>query len=70
MDYLEVVLLVCLVTQPDACEERYIPVENSGTLAACMWQSQPYIAEWSAAHPKYTIKKWHCGFPQNRSAPI
>ncbi|SON55747.1 hypothetical protein HDIA_2206 [Hartmannibacter diazotrophicus] len=70
MDTLDVVLLVCLLADPSACEEKLIPVQNHGSLAACVWEAQPYIAQWSASHPNYTIKKWHCENPRNHRVKI
>jgi hypothetical protein len=63
MDYLEIVMLVCLIGDPKACEERSLPVENVGSLSACTWEAQMHMAQWSATHPKYEIRKWHCAPP-------
>ncbi len=70
MGAIDILLTVCLLSNPTACEQKSIPVGDAGSLAQCMYWAQPHIAEWSTTHPKYKIVKWRCAYPNPDGEPI
>ncbi len=58
MQYLNVIMLVCQLNDPSACQEQSIKIE--GSLKNCMWEAQIGMAQWSGDHPKYHIERFHC----------
>ncbi|WP_075215524.1 hypothetical protein [Mongoliimonas terrestris] len=60
MSAIEIVLTICLLSNPTACEQRAIPAVDAGSVSQCMFWAQPHIAAWSSNHPKYKIIRWKC----------
>lgn len=61
MSAIQIVLYVCLLSDPSACEERAIPASvEAASIGSCMVWAQPQIAQWSTTHPKYKIVRWKC----------
>lgn len=60
MTAIQIVMYVCLLTNPDACENKAIPAADAGSVSQCMFWAQPQIAAWSTSHPKYKIVRWKC----------
>lgn len=58
---IELVLLVCLKTNPTACEERVLSylAEGAGP-GMCMVRAQPELAAWASTHPAFSIANWKC----------
>jgi hypothetical protein len=54
MGLVELVLTVCAIAQPAACEEQHLEFASSGSLAQCTMAAPPYIAQWIGEHPKWT----------------
>ena len=63
MGLVELVLTVCAIAQPTACEEQHLEFALSGSLAQCTMAAPPYIAQWIGEHPKWTAVRWHCDYP-------
>jgi hypothetical protein len=63
MNMVELVLTVCLVSNPGTCNEEHLYYESAGNLMHCMFQAQPEIAKWSSQHPKKKVMRWACKFP-------
>jgi hypothetical protein len=57
------VLTVCAVTQPENCRKESFIFESHGGLAQCMFEAQPWIAQWQAAHPAVRVTRWRCENP-------
>jgi hypothetical protein len=70
MTPLSVLLYVCLLSDPNQCEERRLPISDVGSLGQCMFWAQTAIAEWSGNHPKYKIVRWKCGYAKLDEEPI
>jgi hypothetical protein len=62
MGLVELILTVCTLTQPQSCEERHLSFVDEGSLAQCMTQAPPAIAEWAYNHPARKVVKWRCGY--------
>lgn len=56
-----IVLYACLVTAPATCREEHInfSMEVNAPMA-CMMSSQPVIAQWVEAHPRWQVGRWKC----------
>jgi hypothetical protein len=53
------ILLVCLVSSPETCQEERPPVEVASSLS-CVIEGQLIAAEWLEEHPKWALKGWRC----------
>jgi hypothetical protein len=38
--------------------------EAHGSLSACMWEAQPYLAQWIGEHPDVRIASFRCDWPE------
>jgi hypothetical protein len=63
MDMIDLVLTVCLVSNPSECRSEHLYFETHGSLLQCTFLAPPQIAKWSEAHPKYRVARWRCTFP-------
>lgn len=70
MSPINILIYVCLLSSPDVCEERSIPMSEAGSLSQCYYWAQPHIAAWSTTHPKYKIMKWTCASRSADGEPI
>jgi hypothetical protein len=52
----------CLLSAPDTCETRRVPLDVPGP-RACLRAAQPQLARWIDSHPDYRITAWRCGAP-------
>lgn len=55
------ILSACLMNDPNVCRDYKIPVDANVDAMTCMAQAQLQFAQWSADHPGWTVKRWHCG---------
>ena len=61
MDFLQLVMTVCALSQPQVCEERRETFStDSLSIVGCMTSAQSYIAQWSGAHPTLRVTRWRC----------
>jgi hypothetical protein len=61
MNYIQLILTVCSLMQPESCDERKLTFETAtASPNTCMMQAMPYIAQWSGEHPNLSIKRWRC----------
>lgn len=64
MNPIDILMTVCLLSNPAACEQKTIPAsEEVATLNQCMFWAQAQIAQWSNEHPKYKVVRWKCSYP-------
>ena len=66
MGFIQIVVMVCQIAQPDQCEEQHLQFAWRGSLAQCALSAQPYIAQWIGDHPQWTVKRYHCEYPATR----
>ena len=60
----ELLLIACLASAPERCEEFYAPFQPRMSLYACMRHGQIFAVEWSRSHPGWVIRSWTCGPPE------
>jgi hypothetical protein len=63
MGFIELVVTVCAISQPNLCEDKHFQLDFDGSPAQCAQQAQPYIAEWIGEHPKWLVSRWRCNYP-------
>lgn len=63
MGFIQIVVMVCRIAQPDLCEEQHLQFAWQGSLEQCAWSAQPYIAQWIGKHPQWAVKRYHCELP-------
>lgn len=58
---MEIVLVVCLLTDPGKCKEEHLPdVVQTQNPASCAVASVPHMARWMGDHPAYRLVSWRC----------
>jgi hypothetical protein len=62
---IEIVLMVCKLTQPDVCEEQHLRMAWQGSLTRCTIEAQPFVAQWVGDHPQWTVKSFRCDYPRD-----
>ena len=67
---IDLILSVCMLSDPNACKEQHLYYESRGSLAQCMMLSMPYVAEWAGEHPDWKVASWKCQWPEDRKQPI
>lgn len=58
---IELVMTVCLMSQPQDCRKERLPFE--GSLMTCATAGQVAAADWISSHPKWHLSRWSCGMP-------
>jgi hypothetical protein len=66
MELIAIVITVCTLSDPARCEEQRIEFSSQFSLRQCVMNAQPYLAQWIAEHPKWSIKRYHCEYPHTR----
>ena len=60
----ELLIIACLLKQPQRCEAFRVPFMEPTSIVQCLWQSTVHAAEWTAQHPGWVIRKVRCEAPQ------
>jgi len=64
MDFIQLVMTVCALAHPQACEERRETFSTETvSIVGCMVSAQIYIAKWSGEHPTLRVTRWRCIAP-------
>ena len=70
MNLIDLIVMVCSLAHPSAaCQEKHLLFESNGSLVACMWQAQPYLAQWVGEHPDARIASFRCALPEAEDRP-
>lgn len=70
MGFIELIFTVCMLTEPASCEEQHLSFFDEGSLAQCMAQAPPAIAEWANSHPGRRVVKWRCSYPGTEGSSL
>ncbi len=57
---LELVLVFCLIDQPDRCIERSEPVPETTSSIACASLGQQFGQDYLSTHPQWRLSTWRC----------
>jgi len=60
------ILTVCFVANPDACEERRIPIYAAMSPMACMMGAQAEIVAWKEVRAELDVTRWRCSTDRER----
>ena len=60
----ELVVLACLLSNPQHCEKFQIPFLPPIKVTQCGHQGQLHTMQWATAHPRWLVKGWSCGVPR------
>jgi hypothetical protein len=63
MDFVDLVLTVCLAAQPAECRDEHLYFQSHGSLVQCMLLAPSEIARWSQEHPALKVVRWKCAYP-------
>ncbi len=66
---LEMVLVYCLVADPENCIEQRPVFEDPLTPMACMMTAQRVALDYVREHPQYQFARWRCELDKPRSEP-
>jgi hypothetical protein len=68
MNFVDLILTVCLVANPGECRDEHLQFENRGSLVQCIVLAPSEIARWSEDHPKLRVVRWKCAYPDKERA--
>jgi hypothetical protein len=63
MGFIDLILTVCLLADPQKCRTEHLYFESRGSLTQCMFLAPPEIAKWTAEHPAHKVVRWRCAYP-------
>jgi hypothetical protein len=63
MNMVDLIVTVCSLLNPNACQDRHMLIQSQGSLKACVMQAEPYLAQWAGEHPGLRIVRWRCDWP-------
>jgi hypothetical protein len=61
---IELVLVACLLGQPQRCEQHFVPTAPQMSLVECVFSGQFQVVQWHEQHPGWVIRRWTCGAPR------
>jgi hypothetical protein len=61
---IELMLIACLLSEPQRCQQHFVPTEASLSMMECIVSGQIRLAQWHQEHPGWFIHRWVCGLPQ------
>lgn len=64
MNMVDLIVIVCSLAAPSVCQERHMLFESHGSLYTCMWEAQPFLAQWIGDHPDLRIAGFRCDWPE------
>ncbi|MER8387759.1 hypothetical protein NKJ46_14585 [Mesorhizobium sp. M0166] len=68
MDMVDLILTVCLSTNPGNCRDEHLYFGSRGSLFQCMFLAPAEIAKWSQEHPSLKVVRWKCAVPSKERA--
>jgi hypothetical protein len=63
MEMVDLILTVCLGSNPGSCREEHLHFESNGSLMQCLFLAPAEIARWTGEHPRFKVVRWRCAFP-------
>ena len=57
---IELLFTVCLIAEPDKCDDRHLTYAEAIMPMACLMGAQGELARWSEKNPKWQIERWRC----------
>lgn len=69
MNLFDVVMAICLMSDPSQCREQRLQFESYKSLNECVFDAQFYIAQWQGVNPGFTVKNWRCEYSKTEGEP-
>lgn len=66
---IDLVIVYCLASNPKACVEKRVPMEDFGSPVACVTSAQQRAQEYLREHPKYKLSSWRCEIDVPKQTP-
>ena len=63
MDVIDLVLTICLISNPTSCREERLHFENRGGLNNCMFLAPTEIAKMVRGTSEAQVVRWKCDYP-------
>jgi hypothetical protein len=60
----ELIVIACLVAEPEKCERFSLPFQESMGMMRCMREGQFQIVTWEDEHPEWHVRRWICEMPK------
>jgi hypothetical protein len=60
----ELIVIACLVAEPDKCERFSLPFQEPMGIMRCMREGQLQIVTWADEHPSWHVRRWVCELPK------
>lgn len=57
---IEIILTLCLLSNPSKCRDEQIPLTQEANLWSCLLGAQVDIAKQMELRPRWAVKKWKC----------
>ncbi|MDB5404237.1 MAG: hypothetical protein JWQ55_6255 [Rhodopila sp.] len=70
MNVVELIVMVCSLSNPNACSEKHFLFEANGSLNGCIMQAQPYLAQWAGEHPNDRVASFRCAWPEQEGQTL
>lgn len=64
MNIFDIVMAICLMSDPSSCKEHHLQFESYKSLNECVFDAQFYIASWQAENAGWTVKNWRCEYAE------
>lgn len=65
MNFYEIVLAICMLSDPTQCREQVLQFESVESLNQCNLDAQFYVASWLGENPEWKMKSFQCRYAQS-----
>ena len=59
----ELVIIACLLAEPQHCEEFHQPFVQPTGMMACLREGQFELVRWAEDMTDWSVRRWRCGLP-------
>jgi hypothetical protein len=70
MSLVELVVSICLVSDPQICRERHFCFAEDGLLAQRIVRAQLYPADWVSRNAQRSVVRWNRGYVDRRERHV
>lgn len=67
---IELLISACLIGGDDCRDFSQLFDAREVSLMTCMISGQPAVAGWQESHPRWTVRRWTCRFPERREVSL
>jgi hypothetical protein len=70
MSLVQLLVSICLVSDPQTFREQHFSFAEDGSLAQCTIRAQPYLAEWASWNTQWSVVRWKRGYGDRRERDV